>query len=299
MKKILGSAMILGMLVIPALAEETGKGTETQTRVGTQNPTEIEALGPTRAVSSIMQGLGRKGTETHKVLFIEVLEENYDTFLPGLMVKRKWIFPYFKFDKEKRKVIVDSRHFHSPNMLTTKGEMRRNISLIVKHTIDYKGIGRQYPKYYIYEPSKVPTTINLKEPSGFEQWDPGDMKQVRYVDNLKIVNLSSEGEMELIYGKEKITLKYEELWKADKITKVIPVEGVVNLVGSEKWCESRKKFIKDNFKWFLSDKDRLYKFGIPEKDIEMLMDRKVTFSTEVTIFNHGIVEIETYRRGSK
>ncbi|MBU1261987.1 hypothetical protein KJ640_03445, partial [bacterium] len=57
------------------------KGTEAKDKAGTLSLTEIEPLGPTKAVSSIMQGLGRVG-EKHKVLFIEVLEENYDTFLP-------------------------------------------------------------------------------------------------------------------------------------------------------------------------------------------------------------------------
>ncbi|MDI6752740.1 MAG: hypothetical protein QME07_07865, partial [bacterium] len=41
---------------------EKEKGTPAVEKVGTVTTTEIEALGPTKAVSSIMSGLGRKGT---------------------------------------------------------------------------------------------------------------------------------------------------------------------------------------------------------------------------------------------
>ncbi|MBU1599912.1 hypothetical protein KKG61_07400 [bacterium] len=272
------------------------KGTEAKDKAGTLSLTEIEPLGPTKAVSSIMQGLGRVG-EKHKVLFIEVLEENYDTFLPGLMSRRLTASPYFRFDKRKNKVVIDPQvlQWYSPNMLNAQGEMKEKVCLVVKHTLDYKGIGRTYPKYYIYEVSQVPATINLIEPPESELWDPVDMEKVRFVDNLKILNLSSEREIGFIYGKERITLGCEKLWKAKKKTKVFSVEDVVGFAKDE----SRKEFVKEWFDRLLSEKEidnTIKTWGIgSEKDIGALKERKITFSTEVTIFNHGIVEIETYK----
>jgi len=183
-------------------------------------------------------------------------------------------------------------------MLNAQGEIKGEVSLVVKHTLDYKGIGRRYPKYYIYEASHVPTITNLKEPPGYDQWHPVDMEKVRYIDNLKITKLSSDGKAEIAYGKERITLECEELWKAKKRTEVFSVEEIVNLAK----FENDKKFVKNNFDWFLSDIDktmRTWGIGISEKDLKALRERKVTFSTEVTIFNHGIVEVETYNRRVK
>ncbi len=283
MKKQVLMGLVLGMLSIPALAEETSKGTETKAQA-----TEIEALGPTRAVSSIMQGLGRRGTETHKVLFIEVLEENYDTFLPGLMWRRKWVEPYFKFDKEKKKMVIDG--FYSPHILNAQKKIRENISLVVKHTLNYKGIGRRYPRCYIYEISQIPTTINLTTIEALYE------EQIRFVDNFKIIDLSLDGKVKFIYDKEKMWLKPGDLWKAEKRSEIIPIES--------------DKYIKEQFDWIGMDDNKINNWlkvreerpfgkGISEDDLEALRARKVTFSTEVTIFNHGIVEIDTYRRGSK
>jgi len=196
-------------------------------------------------------------------------------------------------------------------MLNAQGEIKGEVSLVVKHTLDYKGIGRRYPKYYIYEVSQIPTIITLKESSDIVLWNFDSLEKIRYIENLKILNLSSEREIRFIYSKERITLGCEELWKAKKRTKVISVEDIVNLANNEDTKEDIKIWFNhylndgeidktiERLKGWRKDKWRKLGDGISEEDIEALRERKVIFSTEVTIFNHGIVEIETYQRGSK
>lgn len=293
-KKIILWLVLAGALLLGTSAVSLGMGEKAKEEVETSTATEIEALGPPRAVSSIMQGLGRVG-ETHRVLFIEVLEENYDTFLPGCLWLRRAVTPYFRFDKEKKKAVIDSRvlQWYSPKMLNAQGKMKEDIFLVVKHTLDYKGIGRRYPKYYIYEVSHVPVIINLIKPLFNEHQE----YYIRFVDNLKITNLSSEGEIGFIYGEAKVRLKPEESWKDKRRSKSIFIEG--------------DKYLKEQFDWFkkvrgmdetinglkgrLKEEKTPFRKGISEGDLEVLKAGKVTFSTEVTIFNHGIVEIETYK----
>jgi len=276
----------------PARTEQKGTLIPPVEKKGTPTTTEIEALGPTMSVSSIMSGLGRVG-DKHKVLFIEVLEENYDTFLPGLSVKRLQGLPYFRFDKNTRKIVVGPNIFrwYSPEMLNSQGQIREDISLIVKHTLDYKGIGRRYPKYYIYEVSHVPEIINLKNPPFTEHQE----YYIRFVDNLKITHISSEGEIEFIYDKEKIRLKPEESWKDKKRSKVIPIESDEYIKKSfNKWFNDEE--MNDKIaKWLEVREKRPFGKGISKEDLQELRAKKVIFSTEVTIFNHGIVDVEIHK----
>jgi hypothetical protein len=258
-------------------------------KAGTPNTTEVEALGPTRAVSSIMQGLGKVGNK-HKVLFIEVLEENYDTFLPGLGVTRRWVSPYFKFDKEKKKMIVDSGILwsYSLDMLNAQGKIKEDVSLVVKHTLEYKGIGRNYPRYYIYEVSRLPVVINLIGLKLLYE------EQIRPVTNLKMINLFSNGEVEFSYGEERTRLKPGESWKDKKRSKIVFIKSDEYIKNKFDWF-NRVIGIDKTIEWL--KKTRSFKKSVSEGDLEALKIGKVIFLTEVTIFNHGIVEVEVYNRG--
>jgi hypothetical protein len=288
-EKAMRGLICLLAIVLVSLGWAVGKKTadseqsaEVKARVektGTPTFTEVEALGPTKAVSSIMQGLGRVG-EKHKVLFIEVLEENYDTFLPGLMVRRDWEEPYFEFDKKKKKITIPQ--YYSPNMLNIQREIRKNVYLVVKHTLEYKGIGRRYPKYYIYEVSQVPTIINLTDVEVMDYEE-----KFRFVDNLKVINIFPEGEVEFIYEKERIRLKPEGSWKSKKRSKVIPIE-------SDKYFKEKFDDLRETVKSELELRRR-----VSDELLEAIKATNVTFLTEVIIFNHGIVEIETYNRRSR